>query len=287
MNALVTPDFAALCLSDLVHSGAIVGEARQGGRRFWTGREEKLLREHFPSGGLAACLPHLPGRSAGAIYQHANVIGLVSPAAKIAPRGPRWSTTEHIDAFIRREYPASCEKGAVAALASRLGRPRWWVSRRAVALGLVPPRRKEAPWSAAELDIVGENGHRDPQAIGAILKRRGFARTATAIIVKLKRLGIDRADPDHMTACQLAGVMGVDAKTVTRWIDKGWLKAGRRGTDRVAAQGGDQWWIHHKDVARFIVENTAAVDLRKVEKFWFVDVLARYGTPARVHAGTA
>lgn len=265
----------------------MVGEARKGSRRAWTGREEKLLRDHFPAGGLAACLPHLVGRSAGAIYQHANMIGLISPAAKVAPRGPRWPKDERVDDVIRRLYPVNCEKGAVAALARTVGRPRWWVSKRAVTLKLVPPRRKEAPWSAAELDIVGENAHRDPHSLRAILKRHGFTRTATAIVVKLKREGIDRSDPDHMTAGQLAGVMGVDGKTVTRWIEKGWLKAARRGTDRVATQGGDQWWIHHKDVARFIIENTAAVDVRKVEKFWFVDVLARYGKPARLHAGAA
>lgn len=276
-----------LCLSDLVHSGAMVGEQRTGARRFWTGREERLLREHFPAGGLAACLPHLVGRSAGSIYQRANALGLVSPAAKKTPRGERWATSDGIDAIIRRGYAADTHKGAVADLARRLGRPRWWVSKRAVKLGLVPPRRKEPVWSAVELDLIDRHAHKDPATIRAILRKRGFTRTATAIVVKLKREGADRADPDHLTATGLATVMGVDAKVVTRWIDKGWLRAARRGTGRVSVQGGDQWWIHRRDVARFVVGNAAAVDIRKVDKDWFIDLLAEHGRPAHMRADAA
>jgi hypothetical protein len=47
-----------------------------------------------------------------------------------------------------------------------------------------------------------------------MLKTEGFDRTETAIIVKLKRLGADRTDPHHLNANQLAGVMGVDRKTI-------------------------------------------------------------------------
>src|SRR3546814_1003769 len=78
-----------------------------------------------------------------------------------------------------------------------------------------------------------------PGAIAAILRRRGFQRTVTAVVVKTKRLALDRTDVDHFTATALAGVMGVDAKTVTRWIEVAGLKAERRGTDRTAAQGGE------------------------------------------------
>jgi hypothetical protein len=42
----------------------------------------------------------------------------------------------------------------------------------------------------------------------------------------------------------------------------------------VAANGGDEYWIHRHDVRAFVVANVAAVDLRKVEKFWFVEMLA-------------
>ena len=276
-----------LCLSDLVHSGAMVGEPRTGGKRYWTGHEEKVLREHFPTGGPAACMARLPGRSAGAIYQHANMLGLGSKKPQGGPRGPRWTTNDSIDAIIKRAYAADTSKGAVNALARRIGRPRWWVSKRAVALGIVPPRSKEPVWTEAELELVANHAHKDPRTIRTILKRHGYTRTATAIVVKVKREGIDRTDPDHMTATQLAGVMGIDRNTVARWIEKGWLKAVRRGTARVEAQGGDQWWIKRRDVARFVVDNAAAVDIRKVEKFWFVDLLAQHGGSPRAQGQVA
>ncbi|KKK66329.1 hypothetical protein LCGC14_2965200 [marine sediment metagenome] len=55
---------------------------------------------------------------------------------------------------------------------------------------------------------------------------------------------------------------------------KGWLKVDRRGTERTPVQGGDMWWIRYAEVRRFVVDNAVAVDIRKVDKFWFIDLLA-------------
>jgi hypothetical protein len=62
---------------------------------------------------------------------------------------------------------------------------------------------------------------------------------------------------------------------VTGWVNKGWLRAARRGTERTPQQGGDEHWIHMRDVRRFVIDNVAAVDFRKVDKFWLVDLLAQ------------
>jgi len=254
----------------------MVGEQRVGSKRFWTGREEKIIRQFYPAGGVAACLAQLPGRSATSIYQRAGLMGVrkPGPSGKVTER-QAWTSNEHIDALIRRAYATDATKGAINRLAKTVNRPRWWVSKRATKLGIVPPRFKEAPWSEAELDLIVEHAHKNPATLRRMLARQGFARTETAITVKLKRAGADRTDPDYFTAGALAAAMGVDAKTVTGWIAKGWLKAARRGTERVASQGGDEWWIHRRDIRTFIIENVAAVDIRKVEKFWFVDLLAR------------
>ena len=50
--------------------------------RYWTAAEDELLREHYPRGGPAACLPHLPGRLWNAIGMRARTLGLRAP-----PRG--------------------------------------------------------------------------------------------------------------------------------------------------------------------------------------------------------
>ncbi|PKP99092.1 MAG: hypothetical protein CVT74_08895 [Alphaproteobacteria bacterium HGW-Alphaproteobacteria-13] len=251
------------------------GEPKRGPRRFWTNREEKLLREHYPQGGVEPCLAHLPGRSAAAIYSHAAALALQAPATqKHDFRRQRWTSSDQIDAVIRRAYQRVPARGDIASLAFTVGRPRWWVTKRATQLGLVTPRFKEPAWTNAEREIVQRNFHRPPKIIRGMLKRAGYQRTETAIIVMGKRLGATRYDPLHLTATGLASLMGIDAKTVTGWIGRGLLKASRRGTGRTSAQGGDQFWIRVRDVRAFIIDNAAVVDLRKVDKFWFIDLVA-------------
>ena len=76
--------------------------------------------------------------------------------------------------------------------------------------------------------------------------------------------------------------MGVSTATITGWIGKGMLRASRRGWNRTEAQHGDGYTIHERDVAAFIVQNTAHVSLAKMEpnKFWLIDLLARCAAPA-------
>lgn len=257
-------------IREVLEDNPVVGERRQGVKRFWTGREEKLLRQHYPQGGVPACLEVLPGRSASAIYNRAGQLGLRRPGAdgRVVPR-QRWHASPPIDAVIRRTYQSVPSKGDIAACAKAVGRPRWWVSKRARELGLVVPRFKAPAWTDAETELVRELAHKQPASIQRSLKHRGYHRSETAILVKLKRLGADRTDPNAMNANQLAECLGVDRKTVGRWIEQGWLKATRRQhSDR-----DDYWRIKRKDVRRFIIENTAQVDLRKVDRFWFVDLL--------------
>lgn len=271
-------DGAVLGLKDFLDRNPMVGAPRKNARRFWTAREEKILRENFAGGGVPALVPLLPGRSANAIYQHASQLGLRSAKRRPGPR-QRWQSNEHIDAVIVRAYAGAITKGAINDLARSLGRPRWWVCSRAQRLGCVAPRFKEPPWTEAEIQIIADRAHRDPATIRRALVRAGFARTETAIVVKLKRIGATREDPNHYTATGLGVLLGVDTKTVTRWIEKGWLKARRRGTERTPQQGGDQHWIHRQDARRFIVDNAAAVDIRKADKFWFIDLLANEAAP--------
>lgn len=245
-------------------------------RREWTTTEEKVLREHFATGGAPKCRQLLPYRSESSIYQHAAKMGLKS--TKVPEKRQRWSTNDHIDAAIRRVYQSDkLNTGVVKALAATLGRPNWWVKKRATALGLSVPRFKEPEWTPEELKLLEENAHKNPDTIRRLFARHGFKRTTTAIVIKTKRLGCDKTDYDHHTATALSGLFGVDAKVITGWITKGWLKAKRRGTERSDLQGGDMWWIHRRDIRRFVIDNAAAVDIRKVDKFWFIDLLANGG----------
>ncbi|MEY9098871.1 hypothetical protein ABIA24_001780 [Sinorhizobium fredii] len=267
---LPAPEREVSGIRALLDDNPIMGESRAGARRFWTGREEKLLREHYPQGGVSLCLQHLPGRSASSIYNRAGQLGLrkQDERGRITER-QAWTSNDRIDAVILRTFQGNPDKGAVKRCAAAVNRPRWWVSKRAQQLGLVSPRFKEPEWSEAEREIIAEFAHRPVKTLRQMLASKGFRRSETAIIVKLKRLGADRTDPHNLNANQLATVMGVDRKTVASWIAKGWLKA----TRRQQSESDDFWKIHRRDIRRFIVDTIAAVDIRKVDKFWLVDLL--------------
>lgn len=180
---------------------------------------------------------------------------------------------EFIDKQISLLYQQRIEKGAVAAFSRRFGISRHQVRRRALQLGVVQQTRKEPPWSEPELELLETHYHKNPENLRAIFRRRGYIRTATAISVKRKRLGLTIAGADIYSATGLAKVMGIDSNVITRWIDKGLLRATRKGTSRTPQQGGDSWQITHKAVRDFIADNVALVDIRKADKFWLVDLL--------------
>lgn len=261
----------------ILDTAETVGEPRTGGRRFWTGREEMILRAEYTRLGLAGVLEKLPGRSAQAIYEHARKIGVKSPReAKTTRRAPLGSN-EQIDALIRRTCQNHPESGAIKRLAQTINRSRQWIRDQAIRLGCAVPRFKAPPWIAAEIEIIAENPHLGPLALKRRLRRAGFERTEVAIVSKLGLLGASMIDPDHYTANGLAKLFGIDVKVVTGWIAKGWLNARRRGTERTDLQG-DQWWISRRQVRRFVVGSVQVIDFRKLDKVWLVDLLTDVST---------
>lgn len=265
-------------IRETLDQNAIFGAPKCGTKRFWTTREEAVLRENYERLGVTGCLPLLPGRSASSVYQRVFKMGLRRAGrATHNFRKQIWTTTPQIDALIARVVQGPPSRTMMKDLARTLSRPRWWVSKRAAQLGLVAPRFREAPWSEAELELAAANAHRSPTSIRKLLRANGFRRTETAILVKLKRDGFatgKNADANHYTALALSKAFGIDNKSVARWIAQGMLRAKRRGTARVAEQGGDEWWIDRRDVRAFVIDNVHAVDFRKVDKVWLVDLLA-------------
>jgi hypothetical protein len=73
----------------------------------------------------------------------------------------------------------------IRVLAERVGAPSWAIKKRARELGLT--RTKEKPWSDAELQILTRYAWISDDRIRLKLKQAGYARTATAVHLKLKR----------------------------------------------------------------------------------------------------
>lgn len=78
---------------------------------------------------------------------------------------------------------------------------------------------------------------------------------------------------DGYSSRALARVLGVDDHFVTRCIERGDLRAEKRGTERTPQQGGDAYWIKTKHVREFLIGNVSILSLGRMDKRWLVDVL--------------
>ncbi len=242
--------------------------------RWWTPAEDAIIRETYPDGGLGACLDKLTGRSPGAIYGRANKLGVKSTKQAGGPR-KRHPAAPEIDAKIREAWPTLADKGAVQRFADALGVDRWIISKRATAMGLTRAhRRKEPNWTEAEDALLRRAPLNRPDKAATMFKEHGFARTATAITVRATRLQLSRRPADFFSARGAAEVLGVDAKWITARCIDGSLEAEKRGTKRLVQQGGDTWSIEPGAFRRFVLRHLEEIDIRKVEKFAFVALLA-------------
>lgn len=245
--------------------------------RHWTTRELAVLDEHYRRGGLDAAREALPHRTPAAIYQKATgKLGIKLGRRNV--RGAWWIKNAAIDELLREAYARPAGEQDLNALAKRVDRPRWWLSKRALALGFKAPRFAEPDWTQEEITLLHETAHVTPTCAARKFKARGFARSETAIVVKRKRESCRPSDNGYYTATQLAELLGIRcAKTITRAIIAGDLVAERRGTTRTDSQGGDHWWIRERDLRAYIVAHPLRIDLRKIpaaSATWFIGLLA-------------
>ena len=188
-------------------------------------------------------------------------------------RRRKYLFTTQIDQRIREIYlshPDAKTRPGIRQLAEQVGIPHWALKKRARELGLA--RTKEKPWSEPELAILARYAWMSDERIRLKLKAAGYARTVTAVHLKLKRMRF-KCDPSFYSGKGLAQALGIDSHVVTRWIKSGHLKAQFRGTARGEQQGGDTYLIREKDVRRFVLEHPTEIDLRKVDQLWFLDLI--------------
>jgi hypothetical protein len=191
----------------------------------------------------------------------------------IRKRKRKYEFTPEMDDLVRTAYHrlrVYSNRKAITHCAQKLEIPRWAVLRRGRDLG--EARTKEQPWSEAEVGSLERWGHLTDAVIQRKLKAAGYSRSLNGIHLKLKRLRI-RQNLDGYSAYSLAEAFGVNWHKVGTWIRRNMLRATRRGTDRTAAQGGDSYWITHAAVRDFVFRCPDEIDLAKVEKIWFLDLV--------------
>lgn len=164
-------------------------------------------------------------------------------------------------------------------LCKRFGVPPWAIQQRAAKLGLC--RAKEKPWTEPELHLLERHAWKVETRIEQIFRSAGFARSAVAIRVKLRRhfVGGKVQHYPFYSANRLSQLIGLDRHVINAWINGGLLKARRQGTAH-AGTPRDFWMIYPEDVRQFLTANPMAFDLRKVDQLWFMDLLTNRNAEA-------
>src|SRR5271166_4735325 len=204
---------------------------------------------------------------------HLRQVACCDPCLTKVRSRHKYVFTDQIDQLIREIYlnhRGAKTRPGIRPLAKKIGMPHWALKKRARELGLA--RTKELPWNEGELAILSRYAWMSDERIRLKLKAAGYARTVTAVHLKLKRMRF-KHDPSFYSASGLAQALGIDSHAVTRWIRSGNLKAKHRGTARTEQQNGDIYLIHEKDVRRFILEHSTDIDLRRVDQIWFLDLI--------------
>lgn len=185
----------------------------------------------------------------------------------------KYVPTPAIDQAIRGAYQnqRQGDKKALHRVAASIAWSRSAVCKRGAELGVT--RAKEHPWTAAEEQLLERFGHLAPSGIRRQFSSRGFSRSIAAIQIKLSRTRI-KQNLEGYSANSLAAALGVDVHKILTWIRRRLLAAERRGTNRTQMQGGDIWWISNRAVKCFILRAPEEIDLARVEKIWFLDLLA-------------
>jgi len=215
-------------------------------------------------------------RTPSGVYTRARILKLTGQKSRGGGEKVRIPVPPGLDDEMRTAWPlmSGDKKGEVNAFADARGLPRWWITKRAVKLGLTMPHKKEPPWTAAEIALLRRAPVHDLDAAAAMFRAHGFSRSPTAINIRCKREDISRrAARPTLSATRAAKILGVDSKGVTAEIFRGDLKATKRADRRLPQQGGSSWDIRREDLKAYVIEHLDRIDFRKVDKFELVHLL--------------
>ncbi len=155
-------------------------------------------------------------------------------------------------------------------LARKFNMPRWALYQRALKIGAVQSSQQKIKWIAEEIEILEKNAHYVPLTIKKRLEKAGFQRSISSIVLKRKRLRL-LSNLQGMSACLCAEFLGVDIHWVLQHIRSGLLKAEKIRQD---SQGKVNYYIKEKNLRKFILNNPDLIDLRRVEKYYFIELVA-------------
>lgn len=180
-------------------------------------------------------------------------------------------------------YGSNANKKAVI----RLGLSSSIVLRRAVELGLTHTRERYR-WTPSEIDLVEKYAHLSPESIQRRLQKSGLSpikRTRAAIIGVIHDNRF-RTNLDGLNHSQLSSALGLSIDTLHKYRIAGLLKGsgrlpslnchkyrGRRLASRPETFPSAPWFYTNREIREFIYCHPGLIDLSKVSKLWFIDLL--------------
>jgi hypothetical protein len=235
-----------------------------------------VIRERYPAGGAPACASLLPERSAAAITERARKLGVRHhrPYVKAPP------SNDVLDQAIRRLYAQGKPRnGQMAAFAQQWARSRQWVRSRAIQLGAIQPIGTCRHWTQEEeavlLRLIELSPRRAQMALAEELGIRDRTEPAVAERMRLlrRRHGLARLlpDPDTYSGNELEQLLGVDHRTIGRWISRGMLSGRARRDERGVIL---RWEIHRKPLREFLIAYPGEWHPGRCDRYWLVEMLA-------------
>jgi len=201
----------------------------------WTTAELRLLRQHYPLGGGAACVPLIPRHTPGAIQRRARVIDLRAPRRGLSRGRKRVLNTTQTVALIKA-LRRGLKYGDIARLSRRLGMPPWAIKHALSRLAGETVTTGDRHWSAAADRLLIERADWPIERLAARLTAVGEPHSLYAIERRSRKLGAARDEAETCTASDLSRRLGLPVDTVSRWIRAGRLQAQRRVTYRPRAR---------------------------------------------------
>ena len=183
--------------------------------RFWTVEEEAYLVEHWEAKSVSQ-FAHYFDRSEACVRKKAESFGLKRY------KTPRRDWSKEDLKYLKKSWG----KEDVFELAKVLDRTPEAIRKKAAQLNLKRLRRAKdlKPWTPEEESFLIEHWH--SHTIDYLT--RNLKKSKNGVYSKAHRLKLGPKFDYGYTAKEAAILLGyADGSTVVRWIDKGWLKAGR------------------------------------------------------------
>jgi hypothetical protein len=192
------------------------------------------------------------------------------PCCRWKHRGPtakKYVWTAEREQILRDRYDGTI-KGRAAQIAAMLGWPTWVIKRRATELGLTYHVDSQ-PWTKEEVAFLRE--HVGSRLLPWIARK--LQRSVTSVKMKCRHMELSLRYREGYTLRELELCFGCDHRVIEGWVREEKLHTRRRGTDRAH----DAWYVTDADLLRFITEHPLAFQLRKVDQFWFMDLVTNGG----------